>query len=59
MMGIAPNNLGEPTKMHTKQAIEATCCTFTESKYRQTKNTPFMQSPLKEAFGYLGDTQAA
>ena len=43
----------------TKDAIEDACIRENEQRFFQSSNTPFMTSPLVDAFGYLIDTAAA
>ena len=52
---LHPN--GEVVELTTKEDIETACMTENEKKYKQTKNTPCMISPLRDLLGYDGNTQ--
>jgi hypothetical protein len=51
---IAPNMHGDLVEMTAKSDMETAIMIENESKYRQASQTPFMQNPLLQDFGYLG-----
>jgi hypothetical protein len=55
---IAPDSSGEWVEHTLKEAIEAGCQWENSRPFSQTADTPFMQSPLLEDFGYLAQDPA-
>ena len=51
---LAPNESGEWIELTARTDMEAAIMEENESKYHQTQDTPFMQAPLLQDFGYLG-----
>ena len=47
---------GRLEELTTKNGIEKACMLVNDKKYKQTKNTPCMQEPLRSVLGFCGDS---
>jgi hypothetical protein len=56
---LAPDAQGQRTECTSKEDIEQGCQEENSQRFSQTKDTPFMSSPLVDDFGYLALGPAA
>jgi hypothetical protein len=49
---------GERVELTTKPELEKACIRENDGCFGQTEDTPFMEPPLLDDFGYMADTQA-
>ena len=59
MIVEAPNEDGTWSEVTEKNEIEEACINENKRRFTQCHNTPFLQSPLIDDFGYLGVGEAA